>query len=120
MADVDDVFGRRKDRPDHPDFWRISEIILQLDGPASDPTTPEAERDRLWNKRVADVGDKESIMYAAVQRAKLAFGVPGGAAFGITGAGNLTPHQQATAASLWIEAFVFGAMFAQRGGHQEK
>ncbi len=122
MSSMDEVFGRRSNRPDHPDFWRISEVILAADG-AIEAATSEGAKAKEWKARTSAVVDIDSVQYAAMERAKLAFGIPGGgSAFGRTGGrvAGLTIEQQATVAALWIEAFVYGAMYEQRGGHQDK
>ena len=114
MSAMDDVFGPRSQRPDHPDFWRISEIYLE-----SDAAMDEAEGDQkdvVWHDRVSDVVDLNSAMYAAMNRTMLAFGNPMASEGGP--AGKITLRQHAAVSALWVEAFMAGAMFQQRGGHQ--
>ena len=103
---MDDIFGRRNHRPNHPDFWRISEIILANDGAIEQAP----DKETVWKERTSSVVDIDSVTYMATQRALLAFGPPGT---------KLSVAQQATAAALVIDAFVAGVMFAERGGHQE-
>lgn len=135
MSGIEDVFGKRSHRPDHPDFWRISEVLLANDGDMEAARTTD-EKETAWAKRTGSVVDVPSVTYASIQRTILAsahpahhpgqrtilaFGTPGGgAAFGLGGArtGGLTVHQQAAMAALWVDAFVAGAMYQQRGGHQ--
>jgi hypothetical protein len=57
-----------KARPDHPDFWRMSEIILQLDGRLEDAKTDE-DRERIFLEVVREHCDVDSLMYMGVQRA---------------------------------------------------
>jgi hypothetical protein len=116
---MDAIFGKRSNRPDHPDFWRISEVFLANDGAIESQPNDDA-REEEWVKRTTAVVDIESVTYMAQQRALRAFGAPGaGSAFGLSpGKGGLTIGQQATVAALVVDAFVAGAMYQQRGGHQ--
>lgn len=93
---------RFPDRPTHPDFWRISEILLANDGDAT-------EGRRSIPEIVTAVVDVESLTYAAKQRARIAceaLGLP------------TSDGWVAKLASVWIDAFTAGATFEQRGGHQ--
>jgi hypothetical protein len=87
-------------RPTHPDFWRISEVVLQHDGGADEGKKPLEEI-------VKDTVDLESLTYFAMQRAGMScqkMGLPEA----------LVP----VLASVWLDAFLAGARFQQRGGHQ--
>lgn len=87
-------------RPTHPDFWRISEVVLQNDGGADEGKKPLEEI-------VKDTVDMESLTYFAMQRGGMACqraGLPEA----------LTP----VLGSIWMDAFMAGARFQQRGGHQ--
>lgn len=113
MSDaMDEVFGKRPKRPDHPDFWRISEILLANDG-AMDEAQGQDEKDREWRRRTGAVVDIESVTYAGIQRAMRV-----GSA--IDPRGFLPIKARAAIAALWVDAFVAGAMYEQHGGHQEK
>lgn len=112
MSDaMDEVFGKRPKRPDHPDFWRISEILLANDG-AMEAATGQDEKDVEWRRRVESVVDIESATYAGIQRA-LRLGAA------IDPRGYLPLKARAAIAALWVDAFVTGAMYVERGGHQE-
>lgn len=92
---------RFPDRPTHPDFWRISEVVLQNDGQATE--SPKRSMEDI----VRDTVDPESLSYFAMQRAGTycqAMGLPE----------SLVP----VLGSLWLDAFVAGARYQQRGGHQ--
>lgn len=118
MSDSEDAFGKRPNRPNHPDFWRISEVILAADG-ALEAARTEDDKEAAWKARTSGVVDIHSVTYAAIQRTMLAFGRPdAGSSFGLISSG-LSAAQQATVSALWTEAFVYGAMFQQRGGHQD-
>lgn len=120
VSSMDDVFGRRPGRPNHPDFWRISEVLLANDGDMEAATSNDA-KEAAWKARTGAVVDVGSVTYAGMNRARMAFGVPGGgAAFGLTGGtvAGLTMAQHAAVAALWVDAFVAGAQYQARGGHQ--
>ena len=61
---TDDPLGRDRHpmRPDHPDFWRLSEIVLQIDAQADVPGT---NIDDLVKQSI----DLPSATYMALQRA---------------------------------------------------
>ena len=109
MSGMDEFFGKRRHRPDHPDFWRISEVVLGMDAEFDPMDPPEGDRDALWKARVEEVVDASSVMYMASQRVMRAFGPPG----------DLDEaRRQATIVALYIDAFIAGAKFQQAGGHQ--
>lgn len=105
-------FGDVAPRPKHPDFWRISETLLDHDaelGPNAGPSTEE--KDKIWEERVARVVDPESVRYAAMNRVFLVKGR--------RPASQEEARQWASQMAMWIDAFVAGARYQQRGGHQE-
>lgn len=122
---MDDVFGKRSGRPDHPDFWRISEILLANDGDMEAAGDNAEQKEATWAARTGAVVDRGSVTYAAINRTMMAFGNPisgqSGAAFGLSGmrVNGLTVTQQAAVSALWVDAFVAGAMFQAKGGHQD-
>lgn len=64
---LDDIFGARADRPDHPDFWLLSEIILQLRASMQDHfDDPKIQYD-TWRSAYDSIGDFNSIAYHAIQ-----------------------------------------------------
>jgi hypothetical protein len=87
-------------RPTHPDFWRMSETVLQHDGEAT-------EGDQSMEEIVKDTVDLQSLTYFAMQRAGMSCQKMG------------LPEALAPAlASVWMDAFMAGAKFQKRGGHQ--
>lgn len=106
MGATDDVFGRRQHRPEHPDFWRIVEIMLANDG-RMDAASPAA-KEQVWKDTTSDVVDTESVTYMATQRAIRALGAPT----------PTTIRQHSAVAALWIDGFIAGAHFERRGGKQ--
>lgn len=87
-------------RPTHPDFWRISEVVLQNDGEADEGNLPLGEI-------VKDTVDMESLTYFAMQRAGMSCQKMG-----------LPESLQPVLGSVWLDAFLAGAKFQKRGGHQ--
>ena len=85
-------------RPDHPDFWRLSELVLQLDGQAT-------EAGMQLDEMVAGVIDPASLGYMAVMRAMKLVGAET--------RGQLAAKQREVArfATLYHEAFILGVRF---------
>lgn len=91
---------RFPNRPDHPDFWRLSEIVMGMDA-WLDVAKPENRQD-VFQKIVTDVIDIRSVTYMADQRALRAMmflGVP--------------REYQAATAAMWLEAFIMGVKYAR-------
>lgn len=90
MSDPDD-FLNRPGRPQHPDFWKLSDLQLALDGEAT-------EGGRSAEQIVGEIIDIEVLTYWAKQRL-LFFGVtrpsPGWVAF-------------------YLDAFTTGARWQER------
>lgn len=87
-------------RPTHPDFWRISEVVLQQDGNAT-------EGAKSTEEIVKDTVDLESLTYFAMQRGGMA-----------CQASRLPESLAPVLGSVWMDAFIAGAQFQKRGGHQ--
>lgn len=85
-------------RPDHPDFWRLAELVSQLD--------EQSEKgERQFGEVVAEVVDPPSLGYVALQRAMRILG--------ITTQGQLNRQiaQATQLAAAYHEAFVVGCRF---------
>ena len=72
--DLNDMFTRPTGigRPDHSDFWKLSEIILALKADAEDAKRgliDQSEWERRWREHYEGVGDFDSIAYCAIQAA---------------------------------------------------
>ena len=89
---------RFPDRPQHPDFWRLIEVILRLDGEVTEGARPIDEV-------MAETVDSGSLIYAAKQRALML--------------ANGSPEGMAVLTALWAEAFLAGAEFQKAGGHRD-
>ena len=98
------VDPRWPNRPQHPDFWRMSEALVEMDQRAEQGEDPFA---------IARV-NQASLVYAAQQRAVRAMNI----------ARRLDPTANGANAKamlmLYIDAFTLGREFERRGGHQEE
>lgn len=86
------------DRPNTPDFWRLSDTVLQQDGATEDTDIEDI---------VAGRCDLGSLAYMATQRAS---GVLGEWAH---------PDAVAKLAAVWMDGFLAGQGFESKGGHRE-
>lgn len=108
---MSDPFGdkdRFSGRPDHPDFWKLSEVILRLDGAFQE--VEEEAREALWEEEVGRFIDPEVVGYVAFQRAVRVMG--------ITMAGEVDEHA-ATLTPLiqcWVDAFMMGCNYQEKHG----
>jgi hypothetical protein len=86
--------ARHAGRPDHPDFWLLSQAILDLDA--------QADAGQKVNDLVGRFIDPESVIYAALQR-------------GLRGEmiwrGRRVSREMIGA--VWLEAFTVGMMVQQ-------
>lgn len=88
-------------RPQHEDFWRLVEVINQLDGQSK-------EAGRTLPDILAEMVDPESLEYVVNQRSTH----PALAAL----VGPLPPHLVAYAQGQMLNWFAIGYLYAQRYG----
>lgn len=87
-------------RPDHPDFWLLAEIVQDFDSAADDGT----QFDRL----VKPIVDVESLTYVAEQRVlRMQMAINPLIA-------QSPAAQSAKIGGAWIDGFVAGALFQKR------
>lgn len=79
------------DRPDHPDFWLISEALLDADAQADAGQGTKDILGRMINA--------ESVSYAAIQRAQLAVA---------RSRISVKPSQIPVLAAMWLEGMMIG------------
>jgi len=105
-------------RPDHPDFWRLSEIILALKAEMAENEGNIEEQERLWRKHYNDIGDFDSIAYAAIQCGLELHNIKTGSDWMVL---RVSGRQESYIKSVqaYFDGFVMGAEFERRGGHQE-
>lgn len=99
-------------RPSHPDFWKLSNIILGLDATTTDD--PDS-----FESIISDVVDPDSISYQSMQRAMRAVAI----SHGIDPSKGTVPrdllvknqHTLLAMSAIYMEAFIVGARFAKEG-----
>jgi hypothetical protein len=94
---LNDLFGSYPGRPDHPDFAKLSEIVLQQDGRSYDAD---------FDTHMARFVDPDSLGHMARERSRrIADGL----------ASNLTMEDMVSAFSaLYLDAFMLGYLFHER------
>lgn len=109
MTDAMDlVFGANPERPNTPDLWRISEVLLRNDGAVDAAAGPDKEK--VFKEITSGVVDIPSVLFMCEQRVRRAFGP-------IT-----SPEEvpiRARLVSLVLDSFITGAHFQAAGGHRE-
>lgn len=90
---MEDGIPNHPGRPDHPDFWKLSEIILEMDGKFSEG---EGEDFEAFIREQIDV---DSVTYMALQRAL-----------------RLQGRGLDSIAAIYLEAFIVGRTFERRYG----
>lgn len=79
-------------RPDHPDFWLLSEIVIDQDTASFNETI-------LFDDMVGQIVDTKSLAYLADQRALRILGPAA------------TNRERAKIAAVFMDAFMVGAKF---------
>lgn len=92
---------RFPNRPTHPDFWRMSEALIEVDS--------RAEKGEAVD--VVENADFDSLIYVAEQRLAM-----DARQFSVA----LDPASKNFMLGLYIDAFTLGRGFERRGGHQEE
>ena len=119
MSAMDDIFGPQPERPDTPDFWRLSEIILELKAEMQETAGDQEAQSRAWRARYEAIGDFDSIAYAAKQAAYQVHGIVTGADFIEMMADPQRSESFVRAMQTYFDGFIMGAEFMRRGGHRE-
>lgn len=112
MSAMDDVFGKRPGRVDHPDFWRISEILLRHDGALE--KLPAEEREAAWKGLVAEHVDLDSVMYVATQRTLRALDILTMADLRKLQRTKAGRRQATLMVTMFVDGFVTGAEFGEQ------
>lgn len=94
---LNDFFGDVPGRPDHPDFWKLSEVVLGNDGRMEDPD-PNA-----LIKLVEEIIDMSVMTYMAQQRAMRPLQN--------MGVQVIEPDTFALMVSIWMDGFMAGAKY---------
>lgn len=103
-----DFFGDQPSRPDHPDFAKLSEVLLRMDSGIGPHQTDE-QNEAQHAKRLAEAGiDDEVLAYSASQRAFRMLGID-------TKMDLVIKAPQAMAlTSAWIDGFVAGSLYREK------
>ena len=101
---LDDVFGPYPGRPQHPDFARLADVVLEQDGKTEDPALD-------FPAVLASFIDPESITHMAMQR-------------GDRAAAQLGPvptfdEVVGLIAATYLDAFMVGYLYHERHGRKE-
>lgn len=101
---TESLFGNFPQRPEVPDFWRISSILLKLDAGMQEAEMEEG-RDTFYENNVTRWVDSKALHYSAMQRAIRPLG--------IKTQGDLAAHVREVTllSTLWAEGFMVGAEF---------
>lgn len=92
---LNDLFGEFPGRPNVPEFWQLSEIILRMDGISEGDNSEEA-----FNKLLAEVIPAEVLSYMSAQRALHAT--------------MRTGIEPIHFAAMWLDGFMAGALYAKK------
>lgn len=85
--------SQRPERPDHPDFWLISQALID-----TDKQTRHSGGDQDWPTITGRYVDPVSLLYVAMQR-------------GLALAGPFDQELIAKLGSVWVDAFIAGIKF---------
>lgn len=104
---ISDLFGENQARPDHPDFWQLSQAVLGLDAAMTDGLKQGQQVDEVIAQEASKVGDSHSITYMATQRAMRLHGVA-------TLSDLRRNYDKVNASALmYLEGMIMGATLAQ-------
>lgn len=117
---LQDLFGPggHGKRPDHPDFWRLSEIILELKADMQEATS-NADQERRWRAHYEEIGDFDSIAYHAIQAAMQIHNVETSTDWAMLMADRRKHEAYVGTIQAYFDGFIMGAEFERRGGHRE-
>jgi hypothetical protein len=94
MTAMDDAFGEFPDRPDHPDFWKMSSAVLRLDGRMHDGDGST----QAFVDTVNEYADIESLTYLAKQRVLRL---------------NAPDHLKPLLMTIYLDAFITGCEYSR-------
>jgi hypothetical protein len=104
-------------RPDHPDFWKLSEIILALKADREQQERGEidmAEFERRWRKHYETVGDFDSIAYSAIQCAFALHGIETGGDWNLLTANPAKHMAYVQSVQAFFDGFIMGALLERK------
>jgi hypothetical protein len=95
MADLNDVFGFRPDRPTHPDMAALSNVVLRHDGNTEDA-------DFSVEQHLAQIIDPDVLVYMAKQRVYRMVG------------GNVPDDLLAKLCTIFLDGFMIATRWSER------
>lgn len=98
------------DRPQHPDFWRLSEIILKQDGRVEDITSLEDANDMI-PRMIQEQIDQTSLEYMSMVRSHRMLD-------SLRKAG-LPFYPEVAMTSMFLQGVLVGIEFQKAGGHRD-
>lgn len=104
-------------RPDHPDFWKLSEIILALKADREQQQRGEidmAEFERRWRAQYESVGDFDSIAYHAIQCGLALHEISTDADWAQLSRDGRKMKAYAQSVQAFFDGFIMGAKFARK------
>ena len=107
---LDDVFGPRPGRPQHPDFAHLSEIVLQQDGWAVEDLS---KRPDAFEEYIGRAIDPVSLTYMGTQRALRAL-----AEAGVDPSVNRRLFVELS--TFYVDAFMVGWRYRERYPPEDK
>ena len=108
---IEDILGKFEGRPNHPDFWTLSQLVLGMDASAKDGPIDVREM-------IEEVVDFDSISYMANGRAALSVNL----VRDISRSTGVSPAKlfENIIPSLYVDAFILGARFAEERARRAK
>ena len=103
MADIEREW-HPPGQPTHPDFWRICDCVVEADAEAT-------ESEDGFQRVIGAIVDLTTLNYVAHQRT-LRLQTQARAPMS-------SEHWWMMASTLWLDGFIAGAKYQQRGGHRE-
>lgn len=108
---MDDIFGNRPPRPDHPDFELIREVMRRYDDMLK--KVPGEEQGAAWKLAAAEHVDANSLMYAATVRTLLVLDIKTVDELHRQSRTEAGRWQASRLACMFLDGFMVGAAFAK-------
>lgn len=104
---MSDVFPPNPGRPDVPEFWHLSEIVLRHDGKLED-----GGGDGILEALINEFAPVQVVAYMAAQRCALTLAKAGNPA--------VLPHSLVWSfmSGAWVDAFLAGAEYERKYGEK--
>lgn len=109
--DLNEFFGPNPNRPDNADFWRLSEIVLEMDGAIQAAPTQDA-KEVVWQSYMDKYADDRAVYYLALQRSFHTLGIQ------TAGQAQANFDLLTKLTTVYSEGFLVGCAYQERGGKQ--